>query len=322
MKGPPRTFWGKLERDPVTNQVVAWHPLVDHCADVAAVCAALLELPTWRHRLARHAGRDDLDPVTVARLVVFAALHDLGKLNLGFQAKGRDDLGVPERGHVVEGFGILHKGSRAALDALGGSVLDTWGAAACDLFEASIAHHGRPPDPTSIDFQHAWWTAGGGLDPLAGLRDLRERTGYWAPRAFDAGGPELPDAPAFTHAFAGLVMLADWLGSDTRFFPYSEGLTDEPVARFSTALAAARKALAVIGIAIEDARKELTGRDRFNAVSRLVPNAAQRTVATQPLPETGSICVLESETGSGKTEELAANRNEGRWRGPMARADG
>lgn len=49
MKGAPRTFWGKLERDVATKQVVAWHPLVEHCAHVAAVCAALLELPTWRH---------------------------------------------------------------------------------------------------------------------------------------------------------------------------------------------------------------------------------------------------------------------------------
>jgi hypothetical protein len=32
----------------------------------------------------------------------------------------------------------------------------------------------------------------------------------------------LPTEPAFQHGFAGLVMLADWLGSDTAFFPYSE----------------------------------------------------------------------------------------------------
>ncbi len=304
MQGVPDAFWGKLSRD----EPPSWHPLEDHCADVAAVCAALLELPIWRRRFARHAGWDVLDDVTVARLVVLAALHDIGKLNLGFQAKGRPDLGVPERGHVVEGFGILHKGSDEAFTALGAGALDAWGAAVSDLFEASIAHHGRPPEPTSIDFQQAWWAARGGLAPLAGLRDLRARVECWSPLAFKTDGRELPDAPAFTHAFAGLVMLADWLGSDTRFFPYSEQRSDDPSARFSWALVRARTALAETGIAVEGARKGLSRRDTFSAVSEHAPNAAQRALANLPLPVTdsSSICVLESETGSGKTEAALA----------------
>jgi CRISPR-associated endonuclease/helicase Cas3 len=38
-----------------------------------------------------------------------------------------------------------------------------------------------------------------------------------------AAGPPMPDLPAFHHAFAGLLMLADWLGSDTRFFLFAHG---------------------------------------------------------------------------------------------------
>jgi hypothetical protein len=51
MRGIP-TFWGKLERD-AENRVVAWHPLADHCADVAAVCERLLRDDVIRRRLAR-----------------------------------------------------------------------------------------------------------------------------------------------------------------------------------------------------------------------------------------------------------------------------
>lgn len=58
-----------------------WHPLVDHCADVASVAETLLRLPVWRKRLVRLAGRDISD-VGWARLCVLAALHDIGKLNV------------------------------------------------------------------------------------------------------------------------------------------------------------------------------------------------------------------------------------------------
>lgn len=95
MRGQPTTFWGKLRRDD-GGEVTEWHPLVDHCADVAAVAEALLGLPIWRARLGHLVGLPDVDPVTRARLSVIAALHDLGKFNLGFQAKGRPDLGAPQ----------------------------------------------------------------------------------------------------------------------------------------------------------------------------------------------------------------------------------
>ena len=43
----------------------------------------------------------------------------------------------------------------------------------------------------------------------------------------------LADNPAFIHAFAGLLNLADWIGSDERFFP----VADEGQRRFSRAWA-------------------------------------------------------------------------------------
>jgi CRISPR-associated endonuclease/helicase Cas3 len=47
MRGLPTTFWGKLEQDE-QGVVVEWHPLLDHCADVAAVAETLLSLSLWR----------------------------------------------------------------------------------------------------------------------------------------------------------------------------------------------------------------------------------------------------------------------------------
>ena len=71
------------------------HLLEHHLADVGACFEALLSQPTIRKRLARTAGLDDLDRVTVARLAVFAALHDIGKVNVGFQAQIWDDEDRP-----------------------------------------------------------------------------------------------------------------------------------------------------------------------------------------------------------------------------------
>ena len=51
MEGKVTGFWGKLaSRD---DEVVAWHPLADHCADVAACTEALLTRTLLRRRLAR-----------------------------------------------------------------------------------------------------------------------------------------------------------------------------------------------------------------------------------------------------------------------------
>ena len=41
--------------------------------------------PMIRKRLATAGGIDDLDESLIARLSVFSALHDVGKVNMGFQ---------------------------------------------------------------------------------------------------------------------------------------------------------------------------------------------------------------------------------------------
>jgi CRISPR-associated endonuclease/helicase Cas3 len=85
VRGQPTGFWGKLRTG--DSQPVEWHPLPDHCADVAACCEALLQTTLLGRRLARVAGLSGFSSGQVARLSVLAALHDIGKFNLGFQNK-------------------------------------------------------------------------------------------------------------------------------------------------------------------------------------------------------------------------------------------
>lgn len=302
MRGQPTTFWGKLERTGDTTEVAAWHPLVDHCADVAAVTEALLERTLLRQRLARLGGRDDLGSVDIARLCSIAALHDIGKFNIGFQRKA-DQQPRDTAGHVTE-----------ALDLLGGdyvesgqlrailSPLRTWAAPASvttSLLVAAIGHHGRPHALTGISPRVQLWRRDGGLDPLAGVEELMRRIRAWYPDAFIGSSEHLPLASRFQHAFAGLVMLADWLGSDRQIFTFSERAEDRmPFARGQAELALTR-----IGLDPRRARAALgQSAPMFSKTFGFPPRDAQRVFEGLPASGRGRLVVLESETGSGKTE--------------------
>jgi CRISPR-associated endonuclease/helicase Cas3 len=117
------------------------------------------------------------------------------------------------------------------------------------------------------------------------------------PEAFARGGEPLPDAPAFGHLFAGLVQLADWLGSDTRFFPLSNGLGN----RAQDAPKFAEQAVSALGLEAADWQATLAETSpSFAAVfDGFPPYPIQAAMADAAL---GSLMVLESETGSGKTE--------------------
>jgi CRISPR-associated endonuclease/helicase Cas3 len=91
------TMWAKLRRNE-NGEIVGWHSLVDHSAGVAAVVEALLAQPTIAKRLAKLAGRSELDAVTRARLTTISFLHDIGKANTGFRA--RIDESAPPDGHI------------------------------------------------------------------------------------------------------------------------------------------------------------------------------------------------------------------------------
>jgi CRISPR-associated endonuclease/helicase Cas3 len=303
--GHPTSFWGKLRREADRGPVLEWHPLADHCADVAAVVEALLSLPIWRERLARLA-RQELTEVTCARLCALAALHDIGKLNIGFQAKGRPELLDTTAGHVTEALGafLRRPGPLSSLDELAG-----WGDATTSLLVSALCHHGRPYNADVVGdstWQATWWTPRAGLNPCVGAEDLLRQCRTWFPRAFEVDDSALPDAPAFSHAFAGLVMLADWMGSDTRFFPFGE---KEDCDRMSFARGRSIEAIAAMALDVPvGIRADTSGRNSFDRIAPpgYVARSAQAAMLGLSLDENGSITILEAETGSGKTEAVLA----------------
>jgi CRISPR-associated endonuclease/helicase Cas3 len=309
-------FWGKLqfiERDgvrAVEHGVAAWHPLEDHCADVAACALALLQLPTWNARLAHLGGLQALTESQVARLAALAALHDLGKFNLGFQNKRwPKSKGNVWRGHVAEWIELFNVRDLCpsselvpALKSLGLLKWTDHPEASLRLLFAAVSHHGNPVAPTSPlpPARPDHWLPGRGLDPFAGVLRLVEQVKQWLPLAFAQDVEPLPTSPLLAHGFAGLVMLADWLGSDREVFRYTR---PEDPDRFPWALNQARQRLLDLCIEPQAARKALGPLDWSQVLGAPVaPRAIQAALAALPLPTPPSVEVLEAETGSGKTE--------------------
>ena len=287
-----REAWGKTDRERGSA-----HPLAHHCMDVAAVFARMMELPIIRNRL-KVAADAPLTDSALQRLAALVFLHDIGKLHPGFQAKGwpSEQWNRPLRGHLKEGWAFLTLALKWPEHPFHETMKEImqWGAVA-PLIAATIAHHGRPVEPSSAPTLRDW--------PSLPHYDWRveacvmdEVLHCWFAGAFESGGASLSGRPQFHHAVAGLVALADWIGSDTRFFRFAEPLDRS---YDSTAHNAAAQALAAIGLdpgtlathPVPDFAK-LSGFPK--------PNSAQITVGN--VESTARLLILEAETGSGKTE--------------------
>ena len=239
-----REAWGKTDRDGG-----GVHPLAHHCMDVAAVFGRMMELPIICNRL-ETAAKAPLSDVDRRRLAALVFLHDIGKLHPGFQAKGwlAGSWSGPVRGHSKEAWAFLmlalkrheHPFHETMQRIMG------WGEAVSPLVAAMIAHHGRPVEQPSDPTLRDWDSPSSPhYDWRSEARVMDDALHRWFASAFKAGYGPLPDRPQFHHAVAGLVALADWVGSDRRFFDFAEPFNSE---YNDIANRAAAEALAVIGL--------------------------------------------------------------------------
>jgi CRISPR-associated endonuclease/helicase Cas3 len=304
MKKPLSGFWGKFDKEDET-----WHPLSAHCADVAACGEALLQKTLLRKRLARLAGMPDLSLKQVARICVFIALHDVGKTNEGFYSKIRISPSFgkfPKSGHEGEALyllsGLCGAKKRELIKALPVDHFENWveGGVWMPLLAASINHHGkirscteRPPN-----FRDSVWSERSFLE----ISSLVEKTKIWFPLAFEEGGGLLPNIPAFQHALTGIIIAADWIGSDTQWFPYQEDPGED---RMSFARRQAAIALEQVGLDISAVRRRVPRSGLFETMCSFpTPRGAQAAILElgQSLPSEDSLVLVEAETGAGKTE--------------------
>lgn len=283
------TAWGKADRE-----TGARHHLAHHSADVAAILISLLETSTFRARAEAAAGRPLL-PQEISCLGALAFLHDIGKLATGFQVKAwHRNPGITPRGHLQCGWLWLRQNEAAG--ALGGhaSLLADWGPDIMVWFRLVFAHHGRPvPDPGENWGRDAFAPAPG-YDWKAEERVMGEALISWFPEIRAHAPPQL--APEFAHFFAGLLALADWIGSDREVFDFVERFDPN---YWTEARKKAQRRLPCIGLDTSNAR--LAGAANWSLLSdHPLPRLAQRTVADVKTSE--RLIILEAETGAGKTE--------------------
>jgi CRISPR-associated endonuclease/helicase Cas3 len=274
--------------------------------DVAACFLAIANVQSIRRALECAAGRT-LSDTDLMRLAVLAFLHDIGKANAGFQVKRWWRLEQPPpsgwpapAGHASEALCIFENDTLQHLCAeLPLEKMAKWGVACWSLWRASISHHGRPAGaPINVDaviWQPVIRSGQVVYDPKVALREIGQCVRQWFPDVFQEG-PSLPDSPEFGHLFAGLVQFADWLGSDTRFFPYAKA----GESRLQWVWQRAREAVQTIGFDTSEKRRALPALPNFSAVFDVKePRPIQQRMADATL---GQLLILESETGSGKTE--------------------
>ncbi len=293
------TVWGKFNRE-----LAIAHPLTDHCLDVAVVFRALLDI----RGLAR--GISETSAVQKDRLAVLAFLHDFGKCNAGFQAKANPDA-RDTAGHIMEAVALLGELQDRWPPVWGEMVgeLCDWFVSEDQAFQmllASLSHHGRPVSFKDYEYQGAdrvarqWWSAAYGYDPMAALASLASAARNAFPAAFAQNLLPIDATPGLQQRFAGLVMLADWIGSDTQFFPYRQSPEED---RGAFAQAAARRALCAIGMVPPSPRRPKS----FETVFSFQPTPLQSAMAeTLEVSDDTRLLLAESDTGSGKTEAALA----------------
>lgn len=292
-----RDAWGKFD-----EQTATFHPLAHHCMDVAAVFARLARQPIVAARLSEAAGQP-INDSQIDRLTVLVFLHDVGKLHPGFQAKGwpKELWRAPRRGHLVEGWSFLCLAAQEPTHPFHEAMqrIMEWGSdrAISELISAVFTHHGRPVacplDPTIGEWDSPSTPE---FDWRAEAGSLQNVMMQWFGGAFENQTAPLPDAARFHHELAGLVVLADWIGSDESKFKFHSPL-DVNYRRTAQLRAKCAvevfhpKANLIMGNPAPDFTK-LTGFAH--------PNPAQVKIGEVDLD--AKLVILEAETGSGKTE--------------------
>ncbi len=303
-------YWGKAH--PIPGSDAAWHPLVYHSLDVAAVGVALLERDDRLRRRLTHIAR--LDDAAVLRWAFLSlALHDVGKFAPFFQSKAHDIFAKQfgpeawsgtETRHDFDGLVLWHRHAKKdtslqrafSKTATGPHPLTRVSA----WISAAICHHGRPVNSNDIDdlalkaryrSEHL-----SDIDAyLGGVLKLAAGIGL-APES------ELPDQSISSWLVSGISVMSDWIGSNQHWFMYQKVGPD--LSEY-WALARSRADVAIHNAGVVPARAAVSLSLADFLPRRKPPpspSPLQHEAATLPLAEGPQLFILEDQTGSGKTE--------------------
>lgn len=308
-------YWGKAK--PTSGEGPRFHRLPYHALDVAACAHVLLRHDVLLRRgLAQAAGLPEEEATGL--VVYLASLHDAGKYAPAFQLlvpelalELRPDLahvdprlkGYHER-HDTMGYRIFD----ALWDRLCGASLvnvSCGGDALVDSMDVSLllapwaaaltGHHGKPPRDGDTNHYDARARDDVIAFALATARLLPPRPLVFAG---DAGDSERRLKRSSWLA-AGLGVLADWLGSNQRWFPYRDEIISLD-AYWCEACDRAEVAVSEAGVRPGRPRPFVSFSEAFPEIPS--PSPLQRHVVEMPLGDGPQLIIIEESTGAGKTE--------------------
>ena len=325
-------YWGKAK--PLALEGSRYHPLPYHCLDVAAVGLNYIRRAPALRALLMCRLRLESEAVLEGWLAFWLTLHDLGKFAEAFQGQ-KTDLFRSLRGRSpAKSYGTLRHDSLGML---------LWNEVLCRVAEegkwfgpltssaklglncwmrAVTGHHGQPPE-TAVgeDWRRHFDAEEDYSAVLVFVAEMRElfNDSIAALRLSVGAGDFLETSEEISWWVAGLTVLADWLGSNTDFFPYCADSDDAlPLSRYwSQANEKAVRALSASGVLPTSRTIPLHFGDFFPNIPSLSP--LQEWTAGIEIPERPQIYLLEDVTGAGKTEAaillahrlIAAGRAEG-----------
>jgi CRISPR-associated endonuclease/helicase Cas3 len=271
-----------------------YHPLICHLVDVARVAERLWDecIPTSAQEwFAEQLGLDRAS--TAPWAAFFAASHDVGKASPAFLERHRFLRPVP---HGTVSTVILRERLAAEPFVIGSEVAER-------LATVIGGHHGMFPSPAEIG-------RAGDERQQVGRGDWKSRQAWLLAEIRRLTGVEQAPPPSrLTNAgalwLAGFISVADWIGSNSEFFPYAAPDGRVPP-EFSvdgyaeTARGFAERSLVALGW---NAWPRETESRPFGALFPLAPNDLQeKSITMADGLERPALVIVEAPMGEGKTE--------------------
>jgi len=294
-------LWAKTDRSDEHT-----HALICHLIDVAAVTRALWDTAltsSMRNQLCNPLG---LETDQAGRLLAFwAGLHDLGKASPAFQRLyERAKVLLEEKGLDFPRIFVRKACYHGTITArtLGSALEKCTNLArrpAARIARALGGHHGAWPIPGEMRKIRS--TQLGGEEWNALRHRLTDDLVYlFHPPHVESLGGSLVEENTFLTLFSGLTVVADWIGSASKYFPYQEAPIDlQKYAQRSARQA--HRALAELGW---DGWEPPRERASFQALfPRYTPYPMQQKIIELGAGLEGpAMVIIEAPTGSGKTE--------------------
>lgn len=308
-------YWGKALQDK-DQPGPSYHLLPYHCLDVAAVGQVLLKQnQPYCENLTRLTKLNS--EYFIPWCTFLLALHDVGKFADSFQnlkpallqalqsrvsnrqyALRHDSLGlILWKKHLrqqVQKSGLIPQITWSHRRQAAEQPIDIW-------ISAMVGHHGEPPKPyTNRILTDDFDTTN---DFVASSEFLSDLIPILLPERPEFPADNIQTIKLASWWLAGLAVLCDWLGSNTRFFPYQDELIPLPD-YWKQTLKRAEQAINTTSILSCEPSFSL----KLNKLIEVGHTASieatplQALVSSRNIPTSPHLFILEDVTGAGKTE--------------------